>query len=78
MSAELLVAFLSFAGTAVGSIAGVLTANRLTNYRIQQLEQKVDRDHHFAEQLPVIKEQIKVINHRIADIETMVERGRAG
>ncbi len=43
MSSEMIVALVSFAGTAIGSIAGVLTANKLTNYRISQLEEKVNK-----------------------------------
>lgn len=66
---EIIVAGLAFFGTAVGSITGILTANKLTNYRIQQLENKVDKHNNFAGRMPVVEEQIKVINHRITDLE---------
>lgn len=69
MSTEIVVALLALAGTALGSVAGILTANRLTNYRIQQLEIKVDKHNNFAGRIPVIEEQIKVMNHRIEDLE---------
>lgn len=69
MSTEIVVALLALAGTALGSVAGILTANRLTNYRIQQLEIKVDKHNNFAGRIPVIEEQIKVINHRVGDLE---------
>lgn len=69
MGYEIIVAMLSLLGTAIGSIAGILTANRLTNYRIQQLENKVDKHNRFAERIPVIDEKIAVMNHRIADLE---------
>lgn len=69
MSAEIIVALLSLCGTALGSVAGILTANRLSNYRIAQLEKKVDKHNNFAGRMPVIEEQIKVINHRLTDLE---------
>ena len=73
MEPEIVVALLAFAGTAFGSVTGVLTANKLSNYRIQQLEIKVDKHNNFAGRVPVIEEQIKVINHRIDDLEKMEE-----
>lgn len=69
MSTEIVVALLALVGTALGSVAGILTANRLTNYRIQQLEIKVDKHNNFAGRIPVIEEQIKVMNHRVEDLE---------
>ena len=40
MNSELMIALMSLAGTVVGSLSGVLAANRLTNYRIQELEKR--------------------------------------
>ena len=51
MSETLIVALLSLAGTAVGSIAGILTANKLTNYRIEQLERKTDKHNNLIERV---------------------------
>ena len=53
----------------VSIFGGILTASKLTNYRIEQLEKKVDKHNNFAEKIPVMQEQIKVINHRIDDLE---------
>jgi hypothetical protein len=69
MSKEVMVAVLSFFGTVVGTIGGILASARLTNYRLAQLEEKVGKHNNFAERMPVIEEQIKVINHRIEDLE---------
>lgn len=65
MQGEILVATLSFIGTCIGSWGGL----RLMSYRIEQLEKKVDKHNNFAERIPVVEEQIKVINHRIEDLE---------
>jgi hypothetical protein len=70
VSAEIIVAICSFAGTAVGSFSGL----RLMSYRIEQLEKKVDRHNHFAERVPILEEQMKVANHRIEDLERREEK----
>ena len=41
----------------------------MTNYRLRQLENRVAEHNNFARRMPVIEEQIKVINHRIEDLE---------
>lgn len=69
MTDELFVALLSFCGTLVGTLGGIITSAKLTSYKITQLEKKVDRHNNFAERIPVIEEQIKVANHRIDALE---------
>ncbi len=56
-------------GTCAGSFGGIITASKLTSYRLKQLENKVDKHNRFAERMPVIEEQIKVLNHRVEDLE---------
>lgn len=54
-------------------IAGDLkTAQAVTNTRIEELTREVRKHNGFAERIPVIEEQIKVINHRIEDLEDKV------
>lgn len=79
MSETMLVALLSFLGTVLGSLFGILTANRLTNYRISQLEKKVeahnkviDRVYRLEKHDAVIDEEITVANHRISDLERAI------
>ena len=69
MDNTVLVALLSFAGTLAGSLFGVLASAKLTNYRLEQLEKKVDKHNNFAERIPVLEEKIKVEEHRISDLE---------
>ena len=63
-----MVALISLAGTIAGSFGGVL-ASKLTTYRLRLLENKVDKHNRFAERLPVVEEKIKVLNHRVEDLE---------
>ena len=51
-----------------------MTSAKLTNYRIRELEKKVDKHNNFAERIPVLEQSIKVANHRIEDLEHEFER----
>lgn len=77
MSAEIVVAICSFAGTAVGSFSGL----RLMSYRIEQLEKRVDKHNNVIERVyrleekdAIHDEQMRVANHRIADLERREEK----
>lgn len=76
MEDTIAVALISFAGTLIGTFGGIITSNKLTNYRIAQLEKKVEKHNSVVERVyqlekgeAVIEEEIKVANHRIADLE---------
>lgn len=69
MDSNVIVAILSLIGTLGGSLGGILVSSKLTAYRLEQLESKVAEHNNFARRMPVIEEQIKVINHRIEDLE---------
>ena len=55
------------------TLIGVLIANgksqAVTEYKIEELTREVRRHNNFAERVPVMEEQMKVANHRIADLE---------
>ena len=69
MSTDIYVALIAFAGTTMGTFGGIMASSKLTNYRIEQLEKKVDKHNKFAERLPVLEEKMAVANHRISDLE---------
>ena len=69
MSSEVIVALVSFAGTAIGSIAGVLTANKLSNYRISQLEEKVTKHNNLVERMAMAEQSVKSAHKRITEIK---------
>ena len=69
MNAEVIISLISLLGTLCGSLGGILVSSKMTNYRLQQLENRVAEHNNFARRMPVIEEQIKVINHRIEYIE---------
>lgn len=71
-----IVALIGLAGSAVGSLCGVLVSSKLTQYRLEQLEKKVqahnnliERTYKLEERTELQEEKIKVANHRIEDLE---------
>ena len=74
MASEIIVALVAFAGTLAGTFGGIVTSAKLTNYRIQQLENRVNEHNQFARRMPVVEEKIKVAEHRIEDLERKVEQ----
>lgn len=76
MSEGVMIALIGLAGSLCGSLLGVLASNRLTLYRIEQLEKKVEkhnnlveRTYHLEEAEAVLEEKMRVANHRIDDLE---------
>lgn len=76
MSTEIAVAVIGLLGSAIGSLCGILINSKLSNYRIEQLEKKVDKHNNLIERTyelereeAVLSEEIKVANHRIDDLE---------
>lgn len=71
MTDTVFIAIISLIGTLGGTFGGIVTSAKLTNYRIEQLEKKVEKHNNFAERIPVIEEKLKVENHRINDLEKL-------
>ena len=59
------------------TLVGVLLANQKTQAvmetRIDELTREVREHNNFARRMPVVEEQIKVINHRIDDLEELTK-----
>lgn len=47
----------------------IQTAMAVTDTKLEELTREVREHNHFAQRMPVVEEQIKVINHRIEDLE---------
>lgn len=65
MSETIIVALISLIGTCIGTFAGIVKSAKLTTYRIEQLEKKVDKHNNFAERVPVLECAIKDIKERL-------------
>lgn len=75
MDSTIVVALISFLGTLAGTVGGIIASAKLTNYRLEQLEKKVDGFSKTATRLPVIEERINTINRRISKIESSSQVG---
>ena len=80
MPEGIVVALIGLAGSGIGSLVGVMASQKLTQYRLEQLERQVakhnnliDRMYKVEEAQKVVDEKIRVANHRIDDLEKKVE-----
>ena len=69
MSNEVLTSLLALAGTAIGSITGILTSARLTNFRLKQLEEKVKLHNNLVERMTAVEQRSKSKTHRLDNLE---------
>lgn len=80
---EIFTSIISFIGTAIGAVTGILVSNRLSTYRIEQLEKKFDsfdkkiddrfdkyenNEGEIKERLVVVEQSAKSAHHRLDDI----------
>ena len=72
MTDEIIVALLGFAGTLLGSLFGVLAAQKLTQYRLAQLEDKVNKHNKIIERTYVLEGQMVEVQHDIRDIKQKI------
>lgn len=72
MDNDLIIGILSLIGTLIGTISGILVSNRLSNYRIGQLETKLDKyasnTDEIRERLIIVEQSTKSAHHRLDDI----------
>lgn len=66
---QIIVALLGFAGTLAGSLLGVLTAQKLTQYRLEQLEEKVSKHNSLIERTFKLEGQMAECQHDIKDLK---------
>ena len=76
MDSSVIVAIVSGVFTLLGSFGGIMATSRLTAYRLQKLEEKVDKHNQVIDRVyrleqrdAVFDEEMRVANHRIADLE---------
>lgn len=76
METEVIVSIIALLGSVIGTFSGIIVSSKLTSYRIEQLEKKVDKHNQVIDRVykleqrdAVVDEEIKVANHRIDDLE---------
>lgn len=84
MSTEVLISIITGACSILGVIITttassnklsnkIQTEQAVTNTKLEQLTEEVRSHNDFARRIPVLEEQIKVINHRLEDLEKKIE-----
>ena len=66
---EIIVALITGGITLVGVLISNQKSQAVTDTKLKELTREVREHNHFAKRMPVVEEQIKVINHRIDDLE---------
>lgn len=76
VAASLITGLLSLAGVVISNLLSerrrenaLRTAQAVTDEQLRELTREVREHNHFARRMPVVEEQIKVINHRLEDLE---------
>lgn len=70
MDNTLIIALISNAFTLIGSLAGVFSASKLTLYRIEQLEKKVDKHNSVVERVYALERHSEVQDEKIKNLES--------
>lgn len=69
MDSQIITAIIAFAGTAVGTLGGILTSSKLTNFRLKQLEKKVDKHNNLIERMYILETQMKDVQKDIEELK---------
>ena len=69
MPTEVIVALLSCCGTLAGSFLGVMASAKLTQYRLQQVEEKVEKHNNYVERTFILEGQMQEVMHDIKDLK---------
>ncbi len=69
MSETIIVALIGLVGSAAGSLVGVLVSAQLTQYRLEQLEKKVQAHNRLIERTYKLEGQMQEVQHDIRDLK---------
>lgn len=69
MNETVVVALVSLVGTVIGTFGGILTANKMTAYRIEQLEKKVEKHNGVIERTFILEGKMREAEHDIVDLK---------
>lgn len=69
MSDTIIVGLLSLLGTLAGTFGGIITANKLTTYRIEQLEKKVSQHNNLIDRTYKLEGRMNEAEHEIKDLK---------
>lgn len=68
MSDTVIVGLFSLIGTLVGTLGGIIASSSLTNYRLKQLESKVDKHNNFAARIPTLEQRMDTVEGEVKEL----------
>lgn len=74
MQPEIIVGLLSCTGTIIGTLGGILATSKLTNFRLQQLEEKVNKHNNIIERMYKAEGQIQENMDDIKELKAMIRK----
>lgn len=69
MDSTIVVALISCVGTLLGSLLGIIATSKLTQYRLEQLEAKVDKHNNVIERMTKAEGSITELQHEVQDLK---------
>ena len=78
MDSTVIIAVISLVGTLGGSLLGILASTKLSNYRIEQLERKVEKHNSVVDRTYVVETKIEAIEQEIREIKDEIHGPRHG
>ncbi len=70
MDAEVIVSLITLCGSALGTFAGIAVNSKLTNFRLEQLEKKVNKHNNVIERTGKLEERVGALDYRLKEIES--------
>lgn len=67
MNTEIIICLISLLGTFTGSLIGAYTSSKLTNYRLEQIEKKLDEYKDFDSRLTIVEEHLKGVTEYVKE-----------
>ena len=69
MDSTIIVALIGLAGSGLGSLIGILASSKLTQYRLKELEKKVDKHNNVVERMYIVEGKVTELEHDVRDLK---------
>ncbi len=69
METEIIVSLITLCGSAIGTFAGIAVNSKLTNFRIEQLEKRVNKHNNVIERTGKLEERVGAMDYRLKELE---------
>lgn len=78
MDSSIISALIALAGSLLGTLGGIMVSNKLTAYRLEQLEKKVDKHNNVLERVALMEQNEKTIWRRVDELRSEVHEMKEG